>query len=244
MWFILAWNVILASDLLWCGYSEKFNQKRAFGLFPSVLDESESRRAFGTHDTHVIQPCDCYKRLQICSDELSSFRFKGVWGFFFSRNRILWFQSSSKDSLTRERVCDVRSVSDTHFAEHSSLEKRTVDMIYDKDLKSWPFRYVTEKKFNVCMCVCPVYMCVCPPLSMWMTLSSRDFAPYLLIGWLCRIAIADFAPYLLIFCSLLWKQTRASFFYHFSCSLESIRHELSSFIINWDLQTRAFLFCS
>lgn len=48
------------------------------------------------------------KRLQICSDELSSFRFKGVWGFFFSRNRILWFQSSSKDSLTRERVCDVR----------------------------------------------------------------------------------------------------------------------------------------
>lgn len=38
--------------------SEKFNQKRAFGLFPSVLDESESRRAFGTHDTHVIQPCD------------------------------------------------------------------------------------------------------------------------------------------------------------------------------------------
>lgn len=240
MWFILAWNVILASDLLWCGYSEKFNQKRAFGLYPSVLDESESRRAFGTHDTHVIQPCDCYKRLQICSDELSSFRFKGVWGFFFSRNRILWFQSSSKDSLTRERVCDVRSVSDTHFTEHSSLEKRTVDMIYDKDLKSWPFRYVTEKKFNVCMCVCPVYMCVCPPSSMWMTLSSRDFAHWMTL----QNCDSGFCSLALIICSLLWKPTRAFFLYHFSCSLELIRHELSSFIINWDLQTRAFLFCS
>ena len=40
--------------------SEKFNQKRAFGLYPSVLDESESRRAFGTHDIHVIQPCDSF----------------------------------------------------------------------------------------------------------------------------------------------------------------------------------------
>lgn len=40
--------------------SEKFNQTRAFGLYPSVLDESESRRAFGTHDTHVIQPCDSF----------------------------------------------------------------------------------------------------------------------------------------------------------------------------------------
>lgn len=205
------------------------------------------------------------KRLQICSDEHSSFRFKGVWEFFFSRNRILWFQSSSKDSLTRERVCDVRSVSDTHFTEHSSLEKWTVDMIHDKDLKSWPFRYVTEKKFNVCMCVCPVYMCVCPPLSMWITLSFRDFAPYLLIGWLCRIAIADFAPYLLLSSHILLlivksdtsipllsffvligiNQTRASFFYHklrfadksilLLLKVQKSRHEHSCIKIIWDL---------
>ena len=131
---------------------------------------------------------------------------------------------------------------------------------------------VCEKKFNVCMCVCPVYMCVCLPLSMWMTLSFRDFAPYLLIGWLCRIVIADFAPYLLLgshnllfivkadtsilplpfFVLIRINQTRAFFFHHklrfadtsfpLLLIIQKSRHELSSSEIIWDLNCSMFFF--
>lgn len=114
--------------------SEKFNQKRAFGLYPSVLDESESRRAFGTHDTHVIQPCDSVDTaISVFKSAVTSFplfdlkvcegsSFQGI-GFFDFR--------APQKTHSRENVLLTFGILaidwESRLMEHSSIvESRTV----------------------------------------------------------------------------------------------------------------------
>lgn len=114
--------------------SEKFNQNGAFGLYPSVLDESESRRAFGTHDIHVIQPCDSFDvAISVFKSAVTSFplfdlkvcegsSFQGI-GFFDFR--------APQKTHSRENVFvtfgNLAIDLESRLTEHSSIvESRTV----------------------------------------------------------------------------------------------------------------------
>ncbi len=172
------------------------------------------------------------KRLQICSDELSSFRFKGVWGFFFSRNRILWFQSSSKDSLTRERVCDVR---------HSCYryEKFCFRCVW----KNFQCMYVS---LSLCICVCvPSCRCdSCFTRNRFYAETDKFYAEKIIFDAHWRFADTSF-----LLCSYCSSLEILNCSLPFFCSyeifadtsflplsfFENCRMELPSLLINWDL---------